>query len=171
METAANALLQAGAHVTEFELPAAFSDLDPARTIINNVERAQAAAWEWNTGRELLSRQLVECIESGLATSHVRYLDAIRLAERCRLQMDLAFQGIDALLTPSVSGEAPEGLGHTGDSTFQALWTLLHVPSLTLPTDKGPTGLPVGIQLVGPRFQDDKLLRIARWAWEHLAPR
>ena len=41
---------------------------------------------------------------------------------------------VDVLLTPAVSGEAPEGLDHTGDSTFQSLWTLLHVPTVTLPT-------------------------------------
>ena len=168
VESAANALSKAGAHVTEFELPATLKDLGPARVIINNVERAHAGAWEWNNGRPLLSHQMVACIESGLATSHVDYLEAVRLCEPSRLELDLAFQSIDALLTPSVSGEAPEGLGNTGDSTFQSLWTMLHVPALTLPTHKGPTNLPIGVQLIGPRFHDDQLLRIAQWAWQHL---
>jgi Asp-tRNA(Asn)/Glu-tRNA(Gln) amidotransferase A subunit family amidase len=82
--------------------------------------------------------------------------------------MDSAFRGVDALLTLSVSGEAPEGLSNTGDSTFQSLWTMLHVPALTLPTHKGPAGLPIGVQLIGPRYHDDQLLRIAHWAWTRL---
>jgi amidase len=111
---------------------------------------------------------MIACIESGLATSYNQYLDVIRLAERCRMELDLAFQGIDALLTLSVSGEAPEGLSHTGDSTFQSLWTLLHVPAMTLPTSTGETNLPIGIQLIAPRFHDDQLLRVAEWVWTHL---
>jgi amidase len=168
VESAAKALSAAGAHVTDFELPAGFRDLDSGRTIINNVERARTGTWEWHNHRRLLSKQMVDCIESGLATSYNQYLDVIRLAERCRIELDLALQGIDALLTLSVSGEAPEGLSHTGDSTFQSLWTLLHVPSMTLPTSTGETNLPIGIQLIAPRFHDDQLLRVAEWAWTHL---
>ena len=64
----------------------------------------------------------------------------------------------------SAKGEAPEGLSSTGDIRFQSMWTFLHVPCITLPTARGPNGLPVGIQLVGPFHGDDTLLAQARWA-------
>jgi Asp-tRNA(Asn)/Glu-tRNA(Gln) amidotransferase A subunit family amidase len=74
----------------------------------------------------------------------------------------------DALLAPSARGEAPRGLGATGDPIFSRAWTLLHLPSVALPCGKGPQGLPVGVQLIGPLGADDALLRLAAWAEERL---
>lgn len=69
--------------------------------------------------------------------------------------------GFDAWLTPAVPGEAPKGLDKTGDAVFNRLWTGLHFPAVTLPCTTGPAGLPVGIQLVAPRFADRRLLAVA----------
>lgn len=168
VESAAEALSRAGARIVEFDLPAAFRELHAARIMINNVERAHSGVWEWTTHRSLLSKQFSACIESGLSTRHEDYATALRLSERCRSALDDSFRGLDVLLTPSASGEATEGLSHTGDSTFQALWTLLHVPTLTVPSHRGPNGLPIGVQFVGPRFSDDRLLGVASWAWKQL---
>ena len=63
------------------------------------------------------------------------------------------FDRLDALLVPCVLGEAPKGLDSTGDASMQAIWTALHTPSMTLPTHRGPGNLPVGIQLVGQRYE------------------
>ncbi|MDE0384164.1 MAG: amidase family protein, partial [Defluviicoccus sp.] len=60
-------------------------------------------------------------------------------------------------------GEAPEGLGMTGDPIFQTTWTLLHLPCVTLPFATGPRGLPVGVQLIGRRGADAALLAAAKW--------
>jgi Asp-tRNA(Asn)/Glu-tRNA(Gln) amidotransferase A subunit family amidase len=40
---------------------------------------------------------------------------------------------------------------------------------MSLPTHRGPNGLPVGIQLVGHRYDDQRLFACARWIWERLA--
>jgi Asp-tRNA(Asn)/Glu-tRNA(Gln) amidotransferase A subunit family amidase len=37
------------------------------------------------------------------------------------------------------------------------------VPAVTLPLLAGPNGLPVGVQVVGRRGEDARLLRTARW--------
>jgi amidase len=76
----------------------------------------------------------------------------------------------DALLVSGAAGEAPEGLGSTGDSRFQGVWTLLHGPALGLPTHRGPHGLPLGIQLVAPRGSDAALLALGTWAEAALGP-
>jgi amidase len=73
------------------------------------------------------------------------------------------FRDVDVLLTPSAADEAPEGLGSTGDPRFNSIWTLSWSPCVTLPAGIGPKGLPLGIQLVGPRFRDETLLEIAAW--------
>jgi Asp-tRNA(Asn)/Glu-tRNA(Gln) amidotransferase A subunit family amidase len=70
--------------------------------------------------------------------------------------------GWDVLLTPSAPGEAPEGLA-TGNPIFQIVWTLLQVPCLTLPWATGPNGLPVGVQLIGRKGDDARVLRVGKW--------
>ena len=69
----------------------------------------------------------------------------------------------EAIVTPAAPGEAPSGLESTGDPAFSTLWTYCGVPALTLPLLTGPNGMPVGVQLVGRRFYDGRLLRTARW--------
>jgi aspartyl-tRNA(Asn)/glutamyl-tRNA(Gln) amidotransferase subunit A len=40
---------------------------------------------------------------------------------------------------------------------------MLGLPSVNLPLLQGANGLPLGVQLVGPRQGDGRLLRTARW--------
>ncbi len=107
-------------------------------------------------------------LQTGLELPYEDYLEAQRIAGECRAQISEIFQHHDILLTPSASGEAPRGLSRTGDLTFQGSWTLLHVPCITLPTHKGPNGLPVGVQLVAAAGNDDGLIATARWAFDRL---
>jgi Asp-tRNA(Asn)/Glu-tRNA(Gln) amidotransferase A subunit family amidase len=53
-------------------------------------------------------------------------------------------------------------MDNTGSPIFCSTWTYLGTPAVTLPllTDGG---LPIGVQLVGRRGNDARLLRTARW--------
>jgi Asp-tRNA(Asn)/Glu-tRNA(Gln) amidotransferase A subunit family amidase len=64
-------------------------------------------------------------------------------------------------LTPAAPGPAPKGLASTGNPIFCSLWTYLGLPAITLPLLEG-NGLPMGVQLVGARRDDARLLRTAR---------
>ncbi len=68
--------------------------------------------------------------------------------------------GYDALLTIPAAGEAPHGLASTGDPRFCAPWSVAGVPALAIPIGFGPTGLPLGLQLVGHWGKDAALLRL-----------
>jgi amidase len=60
-------------------------------------------------------------------------------------------------------GEAPAGLGYTGDAEYCAPWTFLGVPAVSLPAGFGKHRLPLGIQIVG-RYRDDlRTLTVAKW--------
>ena len=74
------------------------------------------------------------------------------------------FDRYDAILTPG-GRRAPRRRASTstGDPAFCTLWTLCGMPALTLPLMQGENGLPLGVQLVGPRHGDARLLRTARW--------
>ena len=169
IEDAAARLDKAGAELREVVLPFEFTGLrNAARETINNYERAAAMAWEWNTHRDRISERLRKRIELGRAMRHSDYLLALQLGENCRAQLPHVFQDIDVLLTPCADGEAPDSLDETGDPGFQAIWTILHTPALSLPTHRGPNGLPVGIQLVAPKYDDRGLFSCARWVWQQL---
>jgi Asp-tRNA(Asn)/Glu-tRNA(Gln) amidotransferase A subunit family amidase len=80
------------------------------------------------------------------------------------------FARFDAILTPAAPGPAPAGLASTGSPAFNGLWTLCGTPAITIPALEAANGLPMGVQLVGPRPGDARLLRTANWLVRYLAP-
>jgi amidase len=169
VEDAAKKLGHAGASVRDVELPGAFTGMHLiARGTINHYERAACMAFEWDHRREALSPQMQRYIESGQKTSREEYVAAWRRVDECRALLPAVFDDLDVLLVPCVLGEAPKGLAATGDPSMQAMWTALHTPAMTLPTHRGPNNLPVGIQLVAQRYDDDRLFACARWIWDKI---
>ncbi len=110
-------------------------------------------------------------IQTGRDCSPADYDRARELAGRCRTALPGLFDDIDILIAPSVRGEAPIGLHATGDPVFNRIWTLLYVPCLNLPAIDGPAGLPVGVQVIGPRGADARTLSLARWVEQVLTAR
>lgn len=167
-EDAAARLGQAGCPVRDFILPESFDGLEAARNTLNDVERWRVMAHEWARARDGLSPELQIILERGGKTPHADYLTALALAEDCRARMTGLFDGLDVILAPSANDEAPVGLDWTGDPAFQGLWTTLHAPAITLPTHQGANGMPVGIQLIGRRYEDTRLLADADWVLNRL---
>ncbi|MPZ37090.1 MAG: amidase [Rhizobiales bacterium] len=169
VEDAAKRLAAAGASVKEIVLGDEFTKLyETARETINNYERSKSMAADWQHHPDKISKVLGGRIKEGLAMKHEDYIAALQLAERCRARIDDAYDGIDAIISPCVKGEAPVGISYTGEPGFQQFWTVLNGPAMSLPTHQGPQGLPVGIQLVAPRYHDDQLFACARWVMERL---
>jgi Asp-tRNA(Asn)/Glu-tRNA(Gln) amidotransferase A subunit family amidase len=162
IEDAASRLAGEGFPVQDAELPERFKALEETREIINDYERARGMAWEWQTHPQEISEGLAKSIRSGLTMNASRYIDALQRVEDFRRSMQDVFAGVDVLLTPVVNGEAPVGLDYTGHHGFQSIWTQLRTPAVTLPTHAGPNGLPVGIQLIAPCFEDSRLLAAAQ---------
>jgi amidase len=161
MALAISKLGTAGVTIIDVELPPNFAGLVQAQLDIMTFEMARSLAYEWHAHRAQLSAKLQELITAGLAIKRDRYDAAVTLARNCRRMSEELFSQADVLLTPSAIGEAPVGLGATGDPLFNRLWTLLHTPCVHLPFTQGPNGLPVGLQLVGPRGADRQTLLCA----------
>jgi amidase len=171
VEDAAKRLAAAGAEVRDVITPEPFERLyEAARETINNYERAKGMAAEWAGHSGAISKVLSDRIKRGMEMPHKDYIAALRLGEDCRAQLANIFGANDVLIAPCVRGEAPVGLELTGDPAFQAFWTVLHVPTMTLPTHRGPNGLPVGLQVIAPRYEDERLFAGARWIYERLGP-
>jgi amidase len=162
LERTAAVLSAAGAEVHEMTLIPA-DILDHHRRIFE-FEAARNYAYEYEMHGEKLSAALRDgLLARGRALPLAAYIEAIETAEGFRRNLDDLFTQTDLLLAPSALGEAPEGLDSTGDARFNAIWTLAWTPCLTLPAGNGRKGLPLGIQLVGPRFKDEALLDAAAW--------
>ncbi len=163
VERAAGALAAAGAAVTEVDLGPEFAGLAAAQKTIMAVEAAAALGEMRAHHQASMSRVLLEILDQGAATPPAAHRAARDHAARCRRLLPALFEKADALLTPSAVGEAPVGLAGTGDPAFNRIWTLLGLPCLSLPGATGPSGMPVGIQLVGPERREAGLLAIGDW--------
>ena len=169
METAQKKLRAAGAWIEEVELAKFFAEAIDAQWLILRFEFARALSFERTQRRDLLSDRLRALVDDGIKIAPADHAAAQALARACRTEIAGVFERFDAILTPATAGEAPEGLHGPSDLLFQRLWTLLHLPAITLPGMTGPRGLPIGTQLVGSQGGDVRLLDVARWAEPVLA--
>ena len=173
LEAAAARLGAAGATIVDSELPDACADISEIQRRHSAYEAPRNHAPELHRHAALLSDDLLANgrIAAGRKLSLDDFRTALRRAERARAAAQEWAGGFDAILTLPAPGQAPKGLGSTGSAIFNGLWTLLYMPCLTLPAGEGPDGLPVGIQLVGRRHDDRRLLDIGLWVERHLGAR
>jgi Asp-tRNA(Asn)/Glu-tRNA(Gln) amidotransferase A subunit family amidase len=130
---------------------------------IMEADIASSYAHEYERGRDLLSESLRAQIERGRRIPAIDYIAALDRIAWLNRQFEPVFDRFDAILTAAAPGTAPAGLASTGDPAFCTLWTLCGMPALSLPLMRGSDGLPLGVQLVGRRGDDARLLRTARW--------
>jgi Asp-tRNA(Asn)/Glu-tRNA(Gln) amidotransferase A subunit family amidase len=139
------------------ELPAALLGLADDVPIVQSFEGAASLAWERQHHADLFSEELRSRLDWGAELLPAEYDDVLRRAAygRSEAVIDELFADVDVLITPAAPGEAPEGLGFTGDPRFCRLWTLLGLPALSVPGNVGASGLPIGVQLIArPRAED-----------------
>jgi Asp-tRNA(Asn)/Glu-tRNA(Gln) amidotransferase A subunit family amidase len=136
--------------------------IDLHRTVME-VEMAYNLHRDYEKGRAQLSEKLCQAIERGREYRAVEYAAAVAGISRLNAALDGVFDEYDAILTPAAPGEAPQGLDGTGNPVFCTTWTYLGTPAITLPLLQSENGMPIGVQLVGRRGNDARLLRTARW--------
>jgi amidase len=164
IEATAGKLSAAGARVSEVEFAAPFRSIADHHQRIFYYEAAHNYAYQHLEHREQVSRTLLDTVlDPGRAIPIDDYIEALETAEAFRAHLNDIFGDVDLLLTPSAPGEAPAGHASTGNSAFNSIWTLSWSPCVTLPAGTGPNGLPLGVQLVGQRFADERLLAVAAW--------
>jgi len=164
-EAFAELVAHLGERIEPFTLPdRAIEALDWHRTIME-ADLAASFEREYVTGRDRLSASLRGQIERGREVRAVDYRRALARIPILNEGFEPLFEKYDAILTPATTGTAPRGLASTGDPVFCTLWTLCGMPAVSLPLLAGAGGLPLGVQLVGRRGDDARLLRTARWLW------
>lgn len=151
-----------GAQCQEYPLPDTLAEAWDWHRTIMEAEMAAHLDLEYQKGRDKLSESLRSQLARGREITALAYQRALAKVPRLIEGFDELFANFDAIVTPATRGTAPPH-DTTGDPDFGTLWTLAGMPCLSLPLLHGPDGLPLGVQLVGRRHDDARLLRTARW--------
>ncbi len=158
-----------GEQCFEVALPNAFDRAEDMRRLINFAEMAKCYYGLERRGRDRMSDVLKAAMDEGKAALARDYIAALDWREVLNAGLEEIFERCDAILTPATTGPAPAGLESTGTAIFNGLWTLCGTPAVTVPLFTAENGLPMGVQLVGRRGDDARLLRTARWLTDHIA--
>ncbi|HWB47628.1 MAG TPA: amidase [Stellaceae bacterium] len=169
LDRARGALLAAGARVDDIAVPQAHHGLAAAQETIMAYEMTLALADERIRHGAQISPRLAQLFDHGMTIGADRYDAARAETAAARQALDAFFGDCAVIVVPAAPGEAPQGHEYTGNPVFNRMWTLLGTPAVTIPAGKGPSGLPVGIQLVGRIGDDARLMACARFAEQALA--
>ena len=157
----AAALGAGGAIVEPLDLPASFDALeDDFRAIL--YREGGAAFLDLARARPaLLHADFHERVASRARYDDRALRDAYDRTAATRATFEALAARYDAVLAPSAPGIAPTGRA-PGNPIFNQLWTMLHGPVVTLPLARGAHDMPIGVSLVAARFEDRRLLSVAR---------
>ncbi|MEM6887939.1 MAG: amidase [Pseudomonadota bacterium] len=136
---------------------------------IHEYEICQHLAETFDAHWDELSDTLKPVLERGRAITLTEYEDALAVKRSAESFFDELFLEFDAIIAPSAAGEAPLFGSGTGDPIFCTLWTLAGLPSVSIPLLVGETGMPIGVQVIGAREKDNRLMRTVHWLMKHLA--
>jgi len=162
VETVAQTLAARGAAVEPVRLPALVPALLSAVQVILRSEAATYHAELYRQRAGEYRPKIRAGIETGMCIPAPLYLKAQRIRRQVRLEMRPLLEAFDALLMPPAAGPAPDPTT-TGDPTFNAPWSGIGAPAVSLPIGLAADGLPLGVQLLGAPFAEPRLLAAARW--------
>ncbi|WP_109524810.1 MULTISPECIES: amidase [Nocardia] len=124
--------------------------------------------------RERVDPALRTVWERGDGVGAVEYLEARDVAARVGIRMGEFHTAYDVLITPTMpitafeaGHDVPPGSGmHSWAqwTPFTYPFNMTQQPAISIPVGTTAAGLPVGLQIVGPRHSDDLVLALARYA-------
>ncbi len=146
-----------------YDEPSYFKEIPKYHQIIHEVDMANNFQVYYDKDKSKLSKEMNDAISRGLRYSAKDYSDAIDFMKQSYESYKEVFEDYYGILTPSSNGVADKGLGSTGSADFQKIWTYLGLPAISLPLLTGENDLPLGLQLVGNKFDDLRFLGTAKW--------
>ena len=159
----AQRLGQAGATVEEVSVPTDFDTLQAAHRVVMTVEAAAVHQSDFSARPDDYAPNVRGVIEAGMLTPAVTYLQAQRIRQRFRRDMEETIRGFDILLMSTTDSPAPTDLSTTGNFMYQSPWTSCGFPTISLPSALSESGLPLGMQLASAPFAEETLLATAQW--------
>ncbi|MDA0305287.1 MAG: amidase [Proteobacteria bacterium] len=163
-----NFIKNLGDKASEVELEGLFDDIIPTHWTIMHANVAVTLGEVAANAPDKTRDQTKERVDAGNAIPAADYIRALGRAEAQGQALDRLFDHFDAILTPSATGQAPVGLGETGKPVFNGMWTMLGVPCVSVPLLSGENSMPMGVQVIGRKSDDVKIIRCARWLSDQL---
>jgi Asp-tRNA(Asn)/Glu-tRNA(Gln) amidotransferase A subunit family amidase len=171
VEGAAGTLERSGVAIRRARVPQALEDLVDVQGKLVAYEARHALADERTHHLPRMSERLRQRMAAVEDITPMEYLALRRQVMDARAGLDALFGDADALLYPAADGEAEVGHANSGSPRFGAIWTVLGLPCVCVPAGRGPSGMPLGVQVIG-RFGDDLgVLAIADAVSAMLQPR
>ncbi|MCW0002136.1 amidase [Pararhizobium sp. YC-54] len=159
------------------DLGAAVEEIDPG---FSNPIEAWSTLWFAGAARifaslpsdraHLVDPGFMECVEKGRSVSLMKYQDAQQACYDISAKMAHLHKRFDVMVTPTIpvapfpvnQNQPHEYAGWVDWTPFTYPFNLTQQPAASLPSGLDDTGLPVGVQIVGARYADAKVLEIAQ---------
>jgi len=146
-----------------FDTPSYFKDINKYHQIIHETDLANNFGLYYKKYKKKLSKPMQDAIIKGNKHSAKEYAEAIDFMKRSYESYEEVFEDYHGILSPSSPGVAPKGLKSTGSAEFNKVWSYLGTPCISLPLLQGESKMPLGVQLIGAKFDDHRFLGVANW--------
>ena len=150
-------------NIEVFDTPSYFKEIPKYHQIIHETDMANNFQVHYKKSKKKIGKKLVEAIERGLKYSAKDYAQAIDFMKQSYDSYSEIFEDYHGVITPATTGVADKGLKYTGSPEFCTIWTYMGLPTISLPLLTGENDLPLGVQLVGNKFDDIRFLSTANW--------
>ena len=150
-------------NIEVFDTPSYFKNIHKYHQIIHETDLANNFALYYKKYKSKLSKYMQTAIAKGNKYSAKEYAEAIDFKKQSYESYQEVFEDYHGVLTPSSPGVAIKGLKSTGTAEFNKVWSYLGTPCISLPLLEGENNLPLGVQMVGDRYDDHRFLGVARW--------
>ncbi len=146
-----------------FDTPSYFKDIHKYHQIIHETDLANNFSVYFKKFKNKLSKYMQNAITNGNKYTAKEYAEAIDFMKRSYESYEEVFEDYHGVLSPSSPGVAPKGLKSTGTAEFNKVWSYLGTPCISLPLLEGENNLPLGVQLIGNKYDDHRFLGVANW--------
>lgn len=160
LDRAARLLSAGGATLTRLDMDQVIAALTADHATVMAYEAARERVDELRSA-DALSAPLAALLRDGAAMSRVDYEAARRRIAAAAAVVAALLDHHDAVLGPAALGPAPAGIAATGSPVLSRPWQALGLPALAVPGLRDAAGMPLGVQLIGRRNDEEHLLALA----------
>ena len=150
-------------NIEVFDTPSYFKDIHKYHQIIHETDLANNFSVYYKKYKKKLSKYMQDAIANGNKHSAKEYAEAIDFMKRSYESYQEVFEDYHGVLSPSSPGVAPKGLKSTGTAEFNKVWSYMGTPCISLPLLEGQNNLPLGVQMIGDKYDDHRFLGVANW--------
>ena len=145
------------------DTPSYFKDIHKYHQIIYETDLANNFSDYYKHYKSKLSIIMQNAIANGRKHTAKEYAEAIDFMKRSYDSYKEVFEDYHGVLSPSSPGVALKGLKSTGSADFNKVWSYLGTPCISLPLLQGENNLPLGIQVIGEKYDDNRFLGVSSW--------